>query len=138
MTYQPGPSDADIIEFMNAKVQRLSHIISQLIANKPAAHFMEAVVADSLVSPEAAAAIMNTYEQYKPLVLQVLVPVSKDALSEVIRGEFDLVDEVWPTVKEAIAVHIASYVLRHSEPDPNDFDTKILLSQILDPDNRIT
>lgn len=133
---EPKVTETEIIEFMHNKVQRLTRTIQGLLSGKPVANFLESlVVEEGVLTPEQAKEIGETFNRQDYQVLQVLTPVPTALMKEVIAGEFDLLDELWPMVKEALALQIASHVLRHNKPT-YDFDTKMLMKQMLYPEER--
>lgn len=133
---EPKVTETEIIEFMHSKVQRLTRTIQGLLAGKSVSNFLESlVVEEGVLTAEQAKEIAETFNKQDYHIMQVLVPVSTALMKEVIAGEFDLLDEMWPVVKESLAMQIASHVLRHNKPT-YDFDTKILMKQMLYPEER--
>lgn len=133
---EPKVTDTEIIEFMHNKVQRLTRTIQGLLSGKPITGFIERMIAEECNLPKDTVKELTTafnQEQYQ--LIQVLCPVSLSVMREVISGEFNLLDEIWPEIKEALALEIATYVLRHNKPT-YDFDTKILMKQMLYPEER--
>lgn len=133
---EPTVTDAQIVEFLNGRVQRLAATLNALLAGKPVAHILDCLTLDEgVITPEAMAELQSNYAKESYEIMQVLCPIPKSVMQEVLAGEYNLLNECWPQVKEAIAVNIATYVLRHKEP-VYDFDTRMLLKQMLkEPEN---
>lgn len=129
-------TETDIIEFMHSKVQRLTRTIQALLTGKPVTGFLEGMIAEECnLSKETVQELAESFNPEQYQVVQVLCPISRGVMKEVISGKYNLLDELWPDVKEALALEIATYVLRHNQPT-YDFDTKVLMKQMLYPEER--
>lgn len=133
---EPKVTETEIIELMHSKVQRLTRTIQALLTGKPVTGFLESVIAEECnLSKEVVQAFANSFNTEQYQVVQILCSIPREIMQEVISGEYNLLDELWPEVKAALALEIATYILRHNQPT-YDFDTKVLMKQMLYPEER--